>query len=450
MTRLDLRPLVSFCLAMAITPPLVSNAGDGQAPQEVLAEIALLKQRLGELEAMVASSMDDSSAPSTAYRPIPTVPAPAPATFAAPVPDPVEPARTFQFYGYVKVDAFAESMDTNVDAIPFWVCPEGPDGANMDTEFGLTAKESRFGVVLNPMEMAGGQVGGRFEFDFYGNMGLSGRHAYTPRSRHAYVEWTGDNWSFLAGETWEPFIVTFPRTVNFSAYNMQGQLGLRHTQVRATHRMRLDGERQFTSRFAITEPLAGVHGADLDGDSQDDAAQTGVPSVAYNFEYQAERLRIALAGFYGREELGETSIFDAQKHDAWAVIVGGELPLTDSVVLRGSTWMGTNLDGAWGGIGQGINPTLGRSIDAYGGWTQLGWSVMPGLSCNVGYSIDNPADDDLNPGQRTFNESYLINGFYAATEDLTFGLEFLHLRTGYKSQSTAVANRLQGSVKYQF
>jgi hypothetical protein len=421
-------------------------------PSEVQAEIAALKQRLQQLEALVVASMETDSAVAgeSAYRPIATFTPPAPPPSQTPLPEPLVAVPAFEFYGYLKIDTFAESMDTFTDAIPFWVCRVDADGANTDSEFGLTAKESRFGVVLNPVSVGGGNLGGRFEFDFYGNTGISGHHAYTPRSRHAFVEWTGEDWSFLAGETWEPYIITFPRTVNFTAYNMQGQLGLRHTQVRATHRLRLDGERNITSQFALTEPLAGVHGADLNGDGQDDAAESGIPSVAYKFEYQAQRLKLAISGFYGRENYDATSSYAAQQHDAWAVIVGGEVPLTRHITLRGTTWTGTNLDGAWGGVGQGVNPQLGRSIDAYGGWVQIGARLWSGLSCNVGYSLDNPADRDLGPGQRTFNESYLLNGFYTVTEDLTFGLELLHLRTGYKTDNTAEANRVQGSVKYQF
>ncbi|WP_221030755.1 hypothetical protein [Actomonas aquatica] len=453
---------LSRCLRILVMLPLGVvglRAAEEPSTAEILQEIRALRARLGALEALVEQRVaDDGAAPVASdvpsLAPVAATPRPvAPAQPAAAMPAPMvraPAAPRVALYGYVKADAFYETRDTYVDALPFWACADDATHNNGDGEFGLTAKESRFGAKIDGGDVLGGHLRGQFEFDFYGDLGLSGHHAYTPRTRHALVEWKGGDWSVLAGQTWETYLVTFPQTVNFTAYNFQGQLGLRRSQVRVTRRMELGDERRVTAKFALAEPLGGVHGADLDGDHQDDAADADMPVLEYNLEYQSPALRAAVAGFYGREHLGPIGGFGARDFDAWAVIAGGEIPLGASFTLRGSVWTGTNLDSAWGGIGQGINLGRSETIDATGGWAQLGWAVAPDVSLNFGYSWDNPDDNALNAGQRTLNESLLVNGFWNVGSNLTLGLELMQLRTGYKGAATATAERVQSMVKFGF
>jgi hypothetical protein len=412
---------------------------------EVLAEIRLLRDRLATLEAAVLNLPAEVDDPT----PVPAPPPPTPRRPPTPPEAQSQKEPIVTFYGFVKVDAFYESQDTHTDAIPFWVSRDLPHGRNGGGEFGLTAKESRFGMKVQGPALADGRLGGVFEFDFYGNLALSGRHAYTPRSRHAFVEWKSPGWSYLAGKTWETYLITFPKNVNFSAYNMQGQLGMRRTQVRVSREVPA-GEGTFGLHFALAEPLAGVHGADLDGDLRDDAAEADLPFIEWKTTYRQGRALVGLAGFFGREELAAAEGAAADNYDAWAVILGGELPLGPALTLRGTLWTGTNLDSAWGAIGQGLNLVQRRSIDASGGWAQLGWVLSPAFDLNLGVSRDDPRDRHLEDGQRTRNESLLLNGFYRLDEHLILGLEWLYLRTGYKGAPTATSHRLQSTVKYTF
>lgn len=419
-------------------------AADEPTTAELLAEIRELRSRLGQLERLVEDRIEQPSATAPAARPAPAPPPPAPV--AAKPKGPID----LSFYGFVKVDAFYDSRDTFTDAIPFWTVQENAAGSNTTGEFGLTAKESRLGVKIGGPDYAGGELRGQFEFDFYGSTALNNHHAYSPRSRHAFLAWSNGDWEVLAGKTWESYVIAFPTTINFAYYNLQGQLGLRKAQIRVTRTVKLGEDSHFRTRLAIAEPLCGLSGGDNDGDLQDDAADSGLPFFEYNLEYRTGKLRVAAAGFYGREHIDRTLSTEAMDFDAWAVILGGEIPLGDALSLKGTIWSGSNLDSAWGGIGQGINLVTGETIDATGGWVQLGWKASPTWSFNLGYSIDNPDDDQLLTGQRTSNETALVNGFFQMNSNLTLGLELLRLETRYKDQKTATATRVQSMVKYHF
>lgn len=447
-------PSITAALGLALfatTAAIASSSPPEPTRTELLAEIQFLRNRLATLEASVIALISDPA--SSAH---PTLPATSStpnavasiAAVAAPATHPKE--QLLSFYGYLKIDGFYESQDTYTDAIPFWVCPDMPNGQNSDGEFGITAKESRFGVKIKGPQLGDGVLRGQLEFDFYGNTALNSHHAYSPRTRHAYVEWQSPTWTLLAGETWETFLITFPKTVNFASYNMQGQLGLRRTQMRISRKLEL-GDGQLNLHLALAEPLAGVHGADLDGDQQDDGADAEMPFVEAKITYQQGKILLGFSGFYGQEELAMNGPASARTYDAWALILGGTVPLyRDQLSLRGSLWTGSNVDSAWGGIGQGINLVQSRTIDATGGWVQVNWAPSSKLEFNIGLSRDDPRDSHLEANQRTFNESALLNTFYHFNPNLTVGLEWLYLRTGYKASTTAGSQRVQSMVKYNF
>lgn len=432
-------PALAFTQALPAEP---SNA-------ELLAEIQALRARLVELENRILEEpAKERAAPAVA-------PQSAPKSEGVAVNPPAKlPEKsssiTYDFYGYVKVDASYQTQNTNLAEIPFWVLPEMTSPSNADGQTNFTAKESRLGVNITGPAYAGGVVKAKFEADFYGNFALNNHHAYQPRTRHIYTEWSNGKWSVLAGKTWETYLSVFPQTVNFTAYNLQGQLGLRRAQIRVTRALEIGDDQMLTLKLALSEPLGQLHGGDLDVDGIDDGAESGLPNFEYNLEYKRPGLRLALSGFAGRESLDTTPTVMGGDYDSWALILGGEWELHRVLSLRGSIWTGSNLDSAWGGVNQGINVIQGRSIDGSGGWVQLGWKAMPDLSLNIGYGIDDPEDSMLETGQRTYNESITLNGLYKLNNNLTLGLEFMHLRTGYRRQTTESAQRVQGAVKYAF
>lgn len=355
------------------------------------------------------------------------------------------------FYGYFKLDALYDSDLTSHQEIPFWVRPNRSINKG---SFDMTGKETRLGMNFAGPEVLGGKVTGKLEMDFYGNINtpasLSGNHAYRSRTRHAYTNWDFGDWSILAGQTWEPYIIAFPQTLNFSYYNFMGQLGLRKTQLRITKKIGDDLE----LTGAILEPVGAVHGGDLDGDLQDDATDSDIPVFSGKILYKTHLLTektttLGLSFVYGREKL-DLPVERAKTYESWAVSGAFTLPLTDKIIWKTSMFMGSNLDSFWGGIGQGINTTLGREIDGVGGWSQLQFNPTDKVSINIGYSVDDPDDDDLSFGARSKNESYLANFYYSFSPSLIWGIEYFKGETAYKGQGTSSNNHFQSSLIYKF
>jgi hypothetical protein len=428
---------------------LASDSQDSELLQlinQLRAEVQSLREEVSELRGQREPQM---GAPSV-QRPVAIDPVAERATVAAaPTPAPVPKKPTMSFYGYVKADAFYDSATTSHQEIPFWA--SGPIDGGSELDF--TARQTRFGFNLEmPETYAGGKLTGKLEFDFYGFIPSQGdvaaNHGYQLRSRHLFVKWSNPRWDFLAGKTDEAYILEFPDTLNFSTYNFQGQLGLRRMQVQLAHKADLGEGRGLRTTIALDEPLGAVHGGDLDGNRVDDGTDSSFPGMVVRSVYSTPMFgrtaNFGVAGYYAREVIWN------QRFDSEALIIGGSIPLGEKLTLKGSVWTGSNLDNAWGGIGQGINVVTRRAIASTGGWAQLRFQPDPKVWFNLGFSTDNPRDADLNPGQRSNNTTYLLNGYYQIFKPLRVGMEYLHVRTDYLDRETMENNRVMSSLIYTF
>ncbi len=355
-------------------------------------------------------------------------------------------------YGYFKLDTFYNSGLSSKQEIPYWVLPDS--GINQG-DFDLTAKETRIGMDFAGPEVMDGKVSGKLELDFYGQINsptnLAKNHAYTPRSRHAYLNWDFGDWTVLAGKTWEPYIVISPQSLNFAYYNFQGQLGLRKTQLRLTRKLKSG----LDIVGAVIESVGGVHGADLDGDLQDDGSDSEFPSFAAKFVYRRatevqKDFVLGMSVVYGQEQLDLLPNASGKRFDAWAVTAAYELPVSEWLTMKTNAFIGSNMDSYWGGVGQGINLQTQEEIAGWGMWSQLQFQPTDAWSLNVGYSIDNPDDADLNFGNRTKNETWLINTYYNFHPSLIWGLEYMRGSTGYLGLGTADNDHIHSSLIYKF
>ena len=439
----------AFTLALVMTMPLqgLNGATDEEVAElremvmSLAAEVQSLKAQLAEKEAR----RDVIVPPKTEKESPITKPVDRPAVAG------VSSKYGLSFYGYIKLDAMYDSGLPSHQEIPFWVRPDtGSNGGSLE----MTAKETRLGMNLAGPTIKGGKVTGKLEMDFYGNINtptnLAGNHAFQLRTRHAYLNWDFGDWSILAGKTWEPYLIEIPQTLNFGYFNFMGQLGLRKTQLRFTKKA---GGLELVG--ALTAPVGGTTGADLDGDLQDDAVDSELPGVAGKVLYRTAVLgdkpaTFGLSFVYGEERIDKPVTGSPDTYSAWAVTAAANLPITDWMTLKGSVFKGSNLDGYWGGIAQGINLAKATAIAGEGGWVQLQVRPSADMTLNFGYGQDNPDDKDLSSGGRTYNEFYQANFYYSFDPSLLWGLEYLWQETGYKDDSPARNDHVQTSLIYKF
>ena len=358
-----------------------------------------------------------------------------------------------QIYGYLRADV---SHDTQATApkgdFAFFVLPEVNGEKDAQTHFG--ARESRLGLNLFGPDTANWKTTGKLEMDFYGG---DKANAYNPRMRLAYLDLAhSSGFSLRFGQDWETFCEVTPRIVNFAYLADVGALGLRRPQARATQELKVTDNTKLVLKIAAAQTV----GEDLDGGTFDDGADADWPTAQFNVAlhqklWTEKSARLAFSGHYGRETVDESVsnavvAADAQDFDSWSAQGSVFLPICKQLAVQGNLWKGENLDTYFGGIGQGVNMALGREIEAQGGWAQLLYDPTDKLSFGLGYSVDDPKDEDVAEGKPSKNESIFGNVAYKVTAAVTALAEYAHMTTDYLGRDDAQNDRVQVAMKYAF
>ena len=358
-----------------------------------------------------------------------------------------------QIYGYLRADL---SHDTQATApkgdFAFFVLPEVNGEKDAQTHFG--ARESRLGLNLFGPDSANWKTTGKLEMDFYGG---DKANAYNPRMRLAYLDLAhSSGFSLRFGQDWETFCEVTPRIVNFAYLADVGALGLRRPQARATQELKVTDNTKLVLKIAAAQTV----GEDLDGGTFDDGADADWPTAQFNVAlhqklWSEKSARLAFSGHYGRETVDESVsnavvAADAQDFDSWSAQGSVFLPICKQLAVQGNLWKGENLDTYFGGIGQGVNMALGREIEAQGGWAQLLYDPTDKLSFGLGYSVDDPKDEDVAEGKPSKNESIFGNVAYKVTAAVTALAEYAHMTTDYLGRDDAQNDRVQVAMKYAF
>jgi hypothetical protein len=117
-------------------------------------------------------------------------------------------ALTLDFYGFVRVDAYADSYKGNDSGhdvfylLPRYMTPSGVEDFNQQPSANITAIASRLGVRVNFPDVANAKATGVLEMDFAGNLKSD---PTLLRIRQAYSLLTWEKSSLLLGQTWHPF-----------------------------------------------------------------------------------------------------------------------------------------------------------------------------------------------------------------------------------------------------
>jgi hypothetical protein len=201
---------------------------------------------------------------------------------------------------------------------------------------------------------------GNVEVDFYGQF-LTENQPDT-RLRHAYGEIKSENYSLLAGQTWDVISPLMPSTINFPVGWAAGNIGFRRMQVRLTtyHRP--------TDRVTLD-----VTGAIADSVINDFGAVAGISRETSNWPLLEGRIGAKISGLTRASQpvsfgvsghVGEEG-FDfalAPAEDdvrvlTWSFNVDVKIPVTDRCGVQGEFFTGENLATFLGGIVQGVDST---------------------------------------------------------------------------------------------
>ena len=78
-----------------------------------------------------------------------------------------------------------------------------------------------------------------------------------------------------------------------------------------------------------------------------------------------------------------------------------------------------------GGIGQSINTVAGKEISSQGGWFEIGIKPLSSYTASIGFSVDDPDDNDLENNARKLNRTLYIANKLQLTPSLLLGLDYI-------------------------
>ena len=359
-----------------------------------------------------------------------------------------------QLYGYLKADYSYDSQATAPKGdFAFFVLPEVNGEKDGQTHVG--ARESRLGLNVFGPDVGSWKTTGKVEMDFYGG---DKANSYNPRMRLAYADFAhASGFSLRVGQDWDTFCELQPRIVNFAYLADVGALGLRRPQARATQEIKIAENTKLVLKAAIAQTV----GEDVDGGGTEDGTDADVPTAQWNVTlhqklWTEKAARLSFAGHYGIETVDAVDsnrvviANDAEDFDTWSIQGSLFLPIVKCLAVQANLWQGANLDTYYGGIGQGVNAVLGQEIEAVGGYAQILYDPTDKLAFGLGYSIDDPDDEDLNAGMRSKNEQVFGNVAYKFTAAVTGMAEYAHMVTDYAGGDDATDDRVQVAMKYAF
>jgi hypothetical protein len=454
--------------------------------EEALAQIEALKKQMAELETFVRGQMQQGT---TSPQPTVTTTTATTTTTTTSSPNPPGPVATadnsfvkwneltvgksrFKLYGFLRLDAIYDDSrpggnGANSSLVPVQILSENGRGgaANLapspnHDNFVMHPRLTRFGIDFTGPEvplLGGAKTGGKLEIDFYNLVAGGAESREFPRLRHAYATLNWDEFSILAGQTFDLISQYYPIVNPDNVMWGAGNLGDRRPQLRLEYAPKVGKSTLFF------QTMAGLTGADdnrdLDANGIRDGEASGQPTVQARMGFrlpvwEKQNLEFAVWGHHARErvDLGLPP-GGRQNFNSDAVGLDFSAPIyKDLVAFKAEAWTGRNIDDLRGGIYQGINTATGKTIRASGGWAEIQVKAVNWYSFYAGYSTDNPRNLDL-PAQAPAENRiwYLANRFNF--DPIELGFDYLNWTTDYKDpagKGQGQDNRFQAYISYKF
>ncbi len=353
-----------------------------------------------------------------------------------------------QLYGFIKADAAHDSSRTTSGNFVVYVDSEAT--RQNDSEFNLTANQTRLGLNIGGPTTDAMKTGGKIEFDFYGNYASENKPKI--QMRHAYVtlDWPESQLSFLAGQTWDVIAPLNPSTLNYTVLWDVGNIGYRRPQLRLTKTLNAGDNVTVKLEGALARTIGRT-----DPTNSESGEDAGVPTVqgraSATFPFFGPNpTTIGISGHVGREEYDLDATGRHVDFDTDSLNLDITQPICNKLTIKAELFSGENLNTYFGGIGQGVNTTGMNEIASEGGWVAASLGPWSKWRFNVGAGVDNVDRDDVQTGSRTRNTCCFGNVLYAVNTNVQVGVELSRWKTDYKGPGDAASTRLQASFIYKF
>jgi hypothetical protein len=439
------------------------SAASGSARVAALASILQRKGLLTESDIAQLRTGSANAGPSAANRsavaqgavaPKPATPTPAPAPpRTTDIPVTTHDGAAVSLYGTVLLNAFYNTASTNIQDVPLVVNKQGSDPTGGDKNFGMTARQTRLGLLFHRAGVAGAALSGQFEFDLFGGKTplANGMNMDIFRLRLAFGRLDWKHVAFEAGQDWSIFAPLNPTSLAAYAipeFSESGNPWIRLPQIRAELTSGPKDATHWLWQVAANDPNMGDYPTTPFSTSrQPGIGERGrMPSIESRVAWTGRKwesdFTIGLSGTYGRGKnfgtLNGLSVFPPV--DSWGVAVDYSLPFSKVFNLTGEAYIGRALGifSVAGGEGVGVAGGPGEhGVESRGGWIQAQFNATHHWQVNLGYGLDVPDASEIPVGNRSRNQTYMGNLMYKLTPNLTFAWEYRRFLTDYRNQPFA-------------
>ena len=356
-------------------------------------------------------------------------------------------------YGTLLLSSFYNTAGTNNQDIPLFATKQGSDPSGGDKNFGMTARQSRFGLRYQGPQVGGASINGLFEVDLMGGKAgfANGIDMDFFRLRLAYGRLDWQKFSLEAGQDWAIFSPLNPTTLaeyGIPGFSASGNLWIRIPQLRAEYRSTMSDSSRVLWQIAATDSNIGDY-------STTTYATLRTPSIGergrmpavdartgWTTRYDDRDFTLGLSAHYGRaKNFGTVAGQNVQMGvDSWGVSLDYTLPVTHFLALTGEAFAGRALGIFSATSGEVVLPpgTPGQhGVEARGGWAQAQVNFNARWQANLAYGLEAPKAGQLPVGNRSKNQTYMGNIMFKVSPALTFAWEYRRLLTDFRNQPFA-------------
>ncbi len=399
------------------------------------------------------------------------VPAVTTASTASPVPPPqaqpakpTQPAKPqeappttsvarfpLQLYGNVLWNAFYNTAGVNVEDIPLLATKRGTDPFE---NFGMTMRQSRFGLRYQGPTVSGAKLSGTVELDLFGS-----KDALTNaismdffRIRLAYGRLDWKNTAFEIGQDWTVFSPLNPTSLaafGIPALSTSGNPWIRTPQFRFEWHGDASKPTRVLWQMAALDPNVGDYPADFRTARQPGIGERGrgpalETRLAVLTKIEDRDASVGFSSHYNRgKSVGTLAGQTLERSvNAWGLNLDYSLPLHRKFALTGEAFVGRALGIFSVASGQTVLPvgTPGEhGVLGRGGWLQAQVNFTPKWQMNIAYGLEAMDASNLRTGDRSKNQTYMTNLMYKLSPHVTWAWEWRRFLTDYRNQRAADA-----------
>jgi len=367
-----------------------------------------------------------------------------------------------QVYGTVLWNSFYNTGGSNIEDIPLVASKAGTDP---NGNFGMSVRQSRFGLRYQGPEIWGAKLSGTVEMDLLGGSAALGNGVGMdlPRLRLAYGRMDWKNTAIEAGQDWAVFSPLNPTSLAsyaIPAMSASGNPWIRSPQFRFEWHSDASQSTRVLLQMAALDPNVGdnpttVVDARTPGIGERGQAPAFETRLALTGKFDNRDATVGISGHYGRgDNVGVlNNVTVARAVDSWGVNLEYTLPVVKGFTLTGEAFSGRGLGLFSVASGQSVLAvgTPGEhGVLASGGWAQAQFDLSKKWQVNLVYGFESDEGFNLITGSRSKNQTPMANIMYKFSPHITWAWEWRRLMSNYQNQKSLNANINVGNMAISY